>query len=92
MAYKLYSGNQYIIEVEKHFYLTRQVGQKSWRAMEFANLEVEIERRVIEGNGSSIVSKIADRFSDRPQVYRMMGESQMRRAMFNILKFGRVEQ
>lgn len=76
---------------QRHFWLAKQVGQRSWIAMEITTCSNNYsdDVNVVEGNAISIVEKLQS-LSDEELKMRMYDTTiRMRQGMFEVLKYGR---
>lgn len=88
------TGKVYIVR-DSHralWYMVQQVGSKSWIATTFTNAEVNWGDRLLKGNGTALYSFIME---DNQYCYEfdvLSGTVAMRKAMFSILKYGKVRE
>jgi len=78
ITYVIYSGTK------GHWYLVKQVGMKSWIAMNFTNVDISEDKEFFRGNAQSLWAdlKPRDDFKECRQ------NKELRHAMFDVLKYG----
>jgi len=74
-----------------YWYLVQQSGDKSWEAMVFGNLGIHRDDVFRHGNGKSLLENL--RPTDLRKWVNVPSENALvRKAQFNVLKYGRFEE
>lgn len=91
---RLVKGYTYIIKTTEgsqiHFWLAKQVGQRSWIAMELTTCSINYidNISVIEGNAITVIEKLQELSNNEPEIRAYTTTINMRKAMFEVLKYG----
>jgi len=97
---KFIKGYAYLARVgdtTRKWYLIQQSGMKSWEALLFSHISLNHEETFFHGNSETLYEKLATEHKknggeDRViEVWKFNHNKDMRRAMFDILKTGRIE-
>lgn len=87
---KLFKGSTYLVRSVKYWYIVQQTGMKSWDALIFSHVSPETTAKYLHGNSSSLVTLLQNT-AHEVKFYRFTEDSELRRAMFEILKTGKYE-
>lgn len=94
---KFEKGHTYLVRVGVWWYIVHQIGQRSWVGLLFSNAPLTTENLFFQGNASGCYEAF--------EKYRAIGARsmevhsitssdhvQLRKAMFNILKTGKIDE
>jgi len=82
-------GYTYLVNPDnsQRWYIVRQISMKGWVAVEFASHNIPENMRFHQANGKSLYELFGE-----CEINRYVSNSEMRRDMFSILKYGRIEE
>ena len=87
---KLRAGMSYLAKKSGYWWIIQQEGQRSWNAVQFTHIVAyeQVNARIKHGNASIMLQQFAG-----CEMYAYTNANHhMRRAMFNALKYGTVEE
>ena len=82
-------GYVYLTNYNFRWYIVQQTGQKSWVALVFTGRVSYTHDVFLKGNGASLYALMEK--GENFKCHKFSGNSLLRRAMFNILKTGEIE-
>ena len=88
------TGFTYIVRDPKRslWYLVQQVGVKSWVATNFTHIGLGYEDKIIKGNGGALYLMLDVIPTKGDSYFKTSDQRDLRIKMFNVLKFGRLDE